>query len=50
MYLFHAGDELSSTLGGVETCVPGSTFPSVNEKDEMTCTSLPCHEKEAQLG
>ncbi|KAL5163980.1 putative trehalose-phosphate phosphatase J [Glycine soja] len=43
-------DELSSTLGGVETCVPGSTFPSVNEKDEMTCTSLPCHEKEAQLG
>ncbi|KAG4934795.1 hypothetical protein JHK85_049714 [Glycine max] len=44
------GDELSSTLGGVETCVPGSTFPSVNEKDEMTCTSLPCHEKEAQLG
>lgn len=31
MYSFHAGDELSSTLGGVETYVPTSTFPGVNE-------------------
>jgi len=31
MYSFVSGDELSSTLGGVETYVPTSTFSGVNE-------------------